>query len=61
MNKIDPTLHFLQADFGGDIGATYPLFCPVALVCNDEEKLIELDLTNQGKVRLLSDVGDASL
>ena len=32
---------------GGDIGATYPFSDPVALVCNDEGKLIGLDL-NRG-------------
>ena len=47
MKEIDPDLHSLQAEVGGDIGATYPYSDPVALVCNDEGKLIGLDL-NRG-------------
>lgn len=44
MKEIDPGLHSLQAEVGGDIGATYPYSDPVALVCNDEGKLIGLDV-----------------
>ena len=47
VKEIDPGLHALQAEVGGDIGATYPFSDPVALVCNDEGKLIGLDL-NRG-------------
>ena len=47
VKEIDPVLHALQAEVGGDIGATYPFSDPVALVCNDEGKLIGLDL-NRG-------------
>src|SRR5699024_285314 len=45
--RSDPGLHALQAEVGGDIGAAYPFRDPVALVCNDEGKLIGLDL-NRG-------------
>ena len=44
VKEIDPGLHALQAEVGGDIGATYPFSDPVALVCNYEGKLIGLDL-----------------
>ena len=47
VKEIDPGLHALQAEVGGDIGATYPFSDPVALVCNDAGKLIGLDL-NRG-------------
>ena len=47
VKEINPDLHSLQAEVGGDIGATYPYSDPVALVCNDEGKLIGLDL-NRG-------------
>ena len=47
VKEIDPDLHSLQTEVGGDIGATYPYSDPVALVCNDEGKLIGLDL-NRG-------------
>ena len=47
VKEIDPGLHSLQAEVGGDIGAAYPFSDPVALVCNDEGKLIGLDL-NRG-------------
>ena len=47
VKEIDPGLHALQAEVGGDIGATYPFSDPVALVCNDEGTLIGLDL-NRG-------------
>lgn len=41
---IDPGLHALQAEVGGDIAASYPFDDPVGLVLNDEGKLIGLDL-----------------
>ena len=44
MKKIDPGLHALQAEVGGDIAASYPFDDPVGLVLNDEGKLIGLDL-----------------
>ena len=47
VKEIDPGLHALQAEVGGGIGAAYPFSDPVALVCNDEGKLIGLDL-NRG-------------
>ena len=47
VKELDPDLHSLQAEVGGDIGATYPYSDPVALVCNDEGKLIGLNL-NRG-------------
>ena len=47
VKEIDPGLHALQAEVGGDIGATYPFSDPVALVCNDEGKLIGLDLNRR--------------
>ena len=47
VKEIDPGLYALQAEVGGDIGAAYPFRDPVALVCNDEGKLIGLEL-NRG-------------
>ena len=47
VKEIDPDLHAMQAEVGGDIGAAYPFRDPVALVCNDKGKLIGLDL-NRG-------------
>ena len=47
VKKIAPGLHSLQAEVGGDIAATYPFSDPVGLVCNDEGKLIGLEL-NRG-------------
>ncbi len=47
LKEIDPGLHALQAEVGGDIAATYPFSDPVGLVCNDEGKLIGLEL-NRG-------------
>ena len=47
MKEINSDLHSLQAEVGVDIGATYPYSDPVALVCNDEGKLIGLEL-NRG-------------
>ena len=44
MKEIDPGLHALQAEVGGDIAASYPFDDPVGLVLNDEGKLIGLDL-----------------
>ena len=47
LKEIAPGLHSLQAEVGGDIAATYPFSDPVGLVCNDEGKLIGLEL-NRG-------------
>lgn len=44
VKEIDPGLHALQAEVGGDIAAFYPFDDPVGLVLNDEGKLIGLDL-----------------
>ena len=44
VKEIDPGLHALQAELGGDIAASYPFDDPVGLVLNDEGKLIGLDL-----------------
>ena len=44
VKEIDPGLHALQAEVGGDIAASYPFYNPVGLVLNDEGKLIGLDL-----------------
>ena len=44
VKEIDPGLHALQAEVGGDIAASYPFDNPVGLVLNDEGKLIGLDL-----------------
>ena len=47
MKEIAPGLHSLQAEVGGDIATAYPFSDPVGLVCNDEGKLIGLEL-NRG-------------
>lgn len=44
VKQIDPGLHALQAEVGGDIAASYPFNDPVGLVLNDEGKLIGLEL-----------------
>ena len=44
VKEIDPGLHVLQAEVGGDIAASYPFDDPVGLVLNDEGKLIGLEL-----------------
>ena len=44
VKEIDPGLHALQAEVGGDIAASYPFDDPVGLVLNDEGKLIGLDM-----------------
>ena len=44
VKEIDPGLHALQAEVGGDIAASYPFDDPVGLVLNDEGKLIGLGL-----------------
>lgn len=47
VKEITPGLHSLQAEVGGDIATAYPFSDPVGLVCNDEGKLIGLEL-NRG-------------
>ena len=47
VKEIDPGFHSLQAEVGGDIATAYPFSDPVGLVCNDEGKLIGLEL-NRG-------------
>ena len=47
VKEIAPGLHSLQAEVGGDIATAYPFSDPVGLVCNDEGKLIGLEL-NRG-------------
>lgn len=42
--KIDNDLKALQQAVGGSIGATYPFDDPVAIVYNDDEKLMGLPL-----------------
>ena len=44
VKEIDPGLHSLQAEVGGDIAASYPFDDPAGLVLNDEGKLIGLEL-----------------
>lgn len=44
VKEIDPGLHALQAEVGGDIAASYPFDDPVGLVLNDEGKHIGLEL-----------------
>ena len=44
VKEINPGLHALQTEVGGDIAASYPFDDPVGLVLNDEGKLIGLDL-----------------
>ena len=42
--EIDPDLKSLQQAVGGNIGASYPVSDPVAIVYNDEGKLMGLPL-----------------
>ena len=42
--EIEGGLESLQAAVGGDIQATYPYENPVALICNDEGKLLGMPL-----------------
>ena len=42
--EIDDTLEAMQKAVGGDIEAVYPFEEPVALVCNDEGKIMGLPL-----------------
>ena len=42
--EIDNDLKALQQAVGGSIGASYPFEDPVAIICNDEGKLMGLPL-----------------
>ena len=44
VKEIDPGLHALKAEVGGDIAASFPFDDPVGLVLNDEGKLIGLEM-----------------
>ena len=41
--ELDGSLESMQAFVGGTIQAVYPFSDPVAIVCNDEGKLMELE------------------
>ena len=45
--EIESGLKSLQAAVGGDIQAVYPYEDPVALICNDEGKLMGLPLNRR--------------
>lgn len=44
LNEIDSSLKSMQEAVGGTIQALYPFKEPVALICNDEAKLLGLPL-----------------
>ena len=44
VQEIDGSLESMQKVVGGDIQAVYPFDDPVALVCNDEGKLLGLPM-----------------
>ena len=44
VREIDPGLESMQKIVGGSIEAVYPFDEPVALICNDEGKLLDLPL-----------------
>ena len=44
VQNIDDTLTSMQQIVGGTIQAVYPFEKPVALICNDEGKLLNLPL-----------------
>lgn len=44
VQDIDPGLESMQKIVGGSIEAVYPFEEPVALICNDEGKLLNLPL-----------------
>ena len=44
VREIDPGLESMQKIVGGSIEAVYPFEEPVALICNDEGKLLGLPL-----------------
>lgn len=51
--NISGTLDSMQEAVGGTIQAIYPFDEPVALVCNDEAKLLGMKMN-----RLLTEIGD---
>ena len=44
VKEIDPGLESLQHEVGGTVQAVYPFDDPVALLCNDDGKLLGLEL-----------------
>ena len=44
VQNIDPGLESMQKIVGGSIEAVYPFADPVALICNEEGKLLDLPL-----------------
>lgn len=44
VKEIDPSLESLQHEVGGTVQAVYPFDDPVALLCNDDGKLLGLEL-----------------
>ena len=44
VKKIRDSLHSLQSEVGGSIQAIYPFDNPVAIICNEEGKLLGLPL-----------------
>ena len=51
--EIDGSLESMQAIVSGTIQAIYPFEEPVALVCNDEAKLLNMESN-----RMLNEIGD---
>ncbi len=45
VKEIDPSLESLQHEVGGTVQAVYPFDDPVALLCNDDGKLLGLELS----------------
>ena len=54
VQNIDPGLESMQKIVGGSIEAVYPFADPVALICNEEGKLLNLPLNRA----LRDDVGN---
>lgn len=51
--EIDGSLESMQKLVGGTIQAVYPFEEPVALICNDEAKLLNMESN-----RMLNEIGD---
>ena len=47
IQEIDGSLESMQRIVGGDIEAVYPFDDPVAIVCNEEGKLLSLSRRGQ--------------
>lgn len=62
VKEIDPGLHALQAEIGGNISTSYPFDDPVGLLPNDEGKLIGLELNRslQNEHREIYDIVPSS-